>query len=72
MESFTADDIVELRHDIQHAIDQHERGESAPWDAEAFKVRARELVESRRVGVLAHRPTGGRVRPPYEAPHTGA
>lgn len=40
-ETLTADDVAELRREIAIGIEQLDRGESAPWDAEALKERVR-------------------------------
>ena len=36
-ESLSAEDIADLRREIELGIEQLDRGESAPWDAEALK-----------------------------------
>ena len=40
-ETLTPEDVAELRREIAIGIEQLDRGESAPWDAEALKERIR-------------------------------
>ncbi len=43
-EEVTEEDVIELRAMIAVGVAQADRGESGPWDVEAFKARVREQL----------------------------
>jgi hypothetical protein len=47
-ESLTPEDLAELKREVAIGIEQLERGESAPWDAEEIKAKGRQILEQRR------------------------